>query len=174
MDTTPAAVRDAILAERGGHGGSWPWTLRFLAAADRMSGGAWRLVTLTGDEARRILLPPHAGEPCHGDRVPLVGSGGSTVAQAVSALAADRDRYERANRECWRRIAAAAGAPFSTLVLIDQPLDTDEHRELRPEPGRLYHLDGFHRLVGWGWAGRLTPDARVAAFIAEANRRLSS
>jgi hypothetical protein len=78
-----------------------------------------------------------------------------------------REDYAVANQECWGRIARAAATPFSTIVVTTRPLDIANYASLEPAPGRLYHLDGFHRLVGWSWAGRLLAATRVQAVVAE-------
>ena len=82
-------------------------------------------------------------------------------------LRAIRSDYEQNNPTCWGRIAEASAQPFSTLILTTAPLDADEYRSLTAEPGRLYHLDGFHRLIGWSLANRLTTGTRVRAFVAQ-------
>jgi len=161
------AVRQIVEAERGGRDGSMPWTSRFLDQADRQSGGRWRRMELTSDEASRIVLPPHEGEPCRGDRLRLVPPGGATVAKTAAALSAMREDYAHANRECWGRIAHAAATPFSTIVLTTSPLDLVGYDSITPAVDGLYHLDGFHRLVGWAWAGRLLPDVTIQAIVAE-------
>lgn len=160
-----AIVRAALVAERGGTAGSWPWTAAFLDQADRQFGGTWREVTLTGDEAAAIVLPAHAGEPCHGDRLSLSGPG-QTVAEAAQGIRQLGDAYASANATCWARIDRATRAPFSTLVLTAAPLDLDEYRGVEAAAGRLYHLDGLHRLIGWAIAGRLGREARITALIA--------
>lgn len=159
-------VLRATLDERGGSGGSWVWTARFVTLADRQFGGRWTRVSLTGDEAGRILLPPHAGEPCHGDRQALVSGRGASVQDVRETLRATQEVYAAANPECWQRIARAADAPFSTVLLTTSPLAQGEHLSLDARPDTLFHLDGFHRLVGWAWAGRLTSDATVGAIVA--------
>jgi len=159
-------VVDALGAERSLTDGSAPWTLRFLELADRQFGGCWRQVTISGDEALGVVLPPHAGEPCRGDRQPLVGPGGATVERAARRLGEIHSAYASNNRSCWSRIAEASAASFSTLILTTAPLDADDYRSIAPTAGRLFHLDGFHRLVGWAWAGRLTPAVRVRAWVA--------
>lgn len=126
----------------------------------------WRSVTLTGAALTSVMLPPHAGEPCRGDRRGLVPPGGLTVADAALALAAVREEYERDNPECWQRIARAAASPFSTVVLTTAPLDAADYLTLDTRHGTLYHLDGFHRLVGWAWSGRLAPAVRIQAVVA--------
>jgi hypothetical protein len=145
--------------------GSWPWTSGFLDQADRQFGGAWREVTLTGPEAAAIVLPAHAGEPCHGDRLTL-SAPSHTVAVAADALRRLGETYAAANATCWSRIDRASREPFSTLILTTAPLDIAEYRGVEARPGQLYHLDGLHRLIGWAMAGRLTQEARIPAFVA--------
>jgi hypothetical protein len=163
--TRPEVVA-ALGRERSLAGGSAPWTLRFIELADRQFGGRWRRVTLSGTDAEAIVLPPHAGEPCKGDRLPLVEAGGATVAEAARRLIRIRAEFEFLNQSCWGRIAEASAQPFSTLILTTRPLDAEDYATVAPIPGRLFHLDGFHRLVGWAWAGRLTAQAEIAALVA--------
>jgi len=134
--------------------------------------GSWREVGIDASAALEIVLPPHNGEPCKGDRLELVPSGGATVAEAARALAAIRSSYERNNPTCWGRIAQAIDEPFSTIILTASPLDADEYRSVAPVAGRLYHLDGFHRLVGWAMAGRLGPNVKLRALVAGQTNRL--
>jgi hypothetical protein len=63
-------------------------------------------------------------------------------------------------------VALAFDQPFSTLILTTAPLDADEYRSVTPVEGRLYHLDGFHRLIGWTLAARLTEAVRLRAWVA--------
>lgn len=164
---TTADVIAALARARPLDRGSAPWTLRFLDAADRQFGGRWRELELTGVQALDIRLPPHAGEPCRGDRVELVPAAGARVDDAARRLRDMEERYSRLNQSCWGRISEAASAPFSTVILTPAPIDTDDHRALAVIPGALYHLDGFHRLLGWAMAGRLTSTARIQAIVAE-------
>ena len=141
--------------------------MKFIETAERQFGGAWQAQTLTGEEALEILLPPHAGEPCQGDRLTLVEPGGATVREVAQRLARVREAYQEANRTCWSRIEKAAVAPFSGIILTTAPLEADDYIGMTPLAGRLYHLDGFHRLIGWAWAGRLhAPQARIPAVVA--------
>ena len=157
----------ALGAARPLSDGSAPWTLRFIDIADRQFGGVWSSRILTGAEALEILVPPHAGEPCKGDRLTLVDPAGATVREAARRLAQLRDDYRDANQSCWGRIEQAATTAFSGIILTTAPLEADDYKGMAPLAGRLYHLDGFHRLVGWAWAGRLTSGtARVPALIA--------
>ena len=148
--------------------GSAPWTLRFIDQADAQFGGRWAWHTLSGAEALDIILPPHAGEPCKGDTLPLVASGGATVRQAAATLAAVHANYARLNASCWSRISESAQAPFTPVILTTAPLESDDYVTLVQAPGRLYHLDGFHRLVGWAWAGKLDAHGSIQAMVAGA------
>jgi Family of unknown function (DUF6309) len=171
MTTTGARIsaddiERAVLEERGGTGGSWPWTQQLIAQAMRQfDERAWREIEIDGPAALKVTLPSHAGEPCRGDQLLLVPESGATVQDASTALNLMRLEYMRLNPSCWGRIFAGAGEPFSTLVLVTKPLQCDAHRGLVGRPDTLYHLDGFHRLVGWAWAGRLGPEARIRAFV---------
>jgi hypothetical protein len=170
MDTDRDVTREDVVAalgrERSLASGSAPWTLKFIDVADRQFGGRWQRMTISGPDALAIVLPPHAGEPCRGDRLSLVEPGGATVRDVARRLARIRADYEAANQSCWSRIAGAAAAPFSTLILTTRPLEAEDYESVDPAPGRLFHLDGFHRLVGWAWAGRLTAGVTVAALVA--------
>ena len=68
-----AAVLDTFRRARPDGGGSTPWTLRLFELADAQLGPDWWDVELDGAEALAVVLPFHAGEPCHGDRLTLVG-----------------------------------------------------------------------------------------------------
>ena len=157
--------------------GSAPWTLRFIDQADAQFGGQWTWHTLTGAEALEIILPPHAGEPCRGDTLALVAAGGATVRQAAANLAAVHADYARLNASCWSRISESAHAPFTPVILTTAPLGSEDYVTLAHVPGRLYHLDGFHRLVGWAWAGTLDAHRSIQAIVAGAfpgRRQVSS
>jgi hypothetical protein len=167
---TTADVIAALASARPLDEGSAPWTRRFLETAERQFGRRWHRVELTGEDALAIVLPPHAGEPCRGDRLQLVDAGGASVRAAAARLRKLREDYARANSTCWSRISGAASAPFSELILTPAPLDSDDHRALPIIPGALYHLDGFHRLLGWAIADRLTPETRLAAIVAGERR----
>jgi hypothetical protein len=51
-------------------------------------------------------------------------------------------------------------------VLCTTPLQWEEYAGVDASVAARYCIDGFHRLVSWGAAGRLTPDARVPAWLA--------
>jgi len=170
--TTLRDVQDALWRGRSRTEGSGPWTGRLLDLADAGLGPAWWDVELDADDTLAVVLPFHAGEPCHGDRLTLVGPEGLTVAAAAHRFREIEADYARENRSCWGRIDHARRAPLSRVVLATAPIDHEEYRGLRPGPsgpttGRpLYCLDGRHRLIGWALAGALAPGAIVPAHVA--------
>lgn len=165
---TVDSIEAEVLRSRGGAHGSWPWTRRMLQRADQQFGGVWREVTLSSDEALALLLPPHSGEPCRGDQLTLIGAHGATVRDAAATLQTLGDAYAKNNASCAERLGFAATAAFSHVVLCTAPLDWEEYARVTPVPGARYCIDGFHRLVSWAAAGRITGDVTVSAWIAGA------
>lgn len=166
-------VHDTLWRRRGRTEGSGPWTGRLLDLADAQLGPDWWDVELTGAETLGVVLPFHAGEACHGDRLTLVGPEGLTVAAAAARFAEIHADYARESRSCWRRIDDARRAPLSRVVLATAPIDHEEYRGLArdaagPSAASLYCLDGRHRLIGWALAGALGTGATVAAHVAGA------
>lgn len=139
-----------------------------LARADEQFGGVWREVTIPASTALAIMLPPHAGEPCRGDQLTLVGPAGASVAEAAAALAALGDAYTRNNASCAERLAFAREAAFSAIVVTPAPLDWEEYARVGHSASALYCVDGFHRLVSWAAAGRIGPGAWLPALLAGA------
>lgn len=159
-------VSDAVLASRGGAHGSWPWTRKLLAAADAQFQSKWTSETIDAADALEIRLPAHAGEPCKGDLLTLVGARGATVREAAATLEKVASAYARHNTSCMSRIEFAAGAPFSQVVLCRAPLNWEEYAEVTPVDGALYCIDGFHRLVAWAWKARLTAGVELPVWMA--------
>ena len=159
-------VSESVLASRGGQHGSWPWTRKLLAAADVQFQSQWRATAITGAEALDIRLPSHAGEPCKGDLLTLVGSNGATVRDAAATLEKVAGAYARHNTSCMSRIEFAAAAPISQIVLCTAPLNWEEYADVAPVDGALYCVDGFHRLVAWAWKSRLSADVEVPIWLA--------
>jgi hypothetical protein len=163
---TLAEVVEALSKERDLQSGSAPWTVRFLAHANEQFAGRWSEIELSGDEALEVVLPAHAGEPCRGDRRPLLESGGGTVREAALILSRIQTEYARDNASCWGRISQAAQDSISPVILTRAPLTLPDYAEVRATAGSLVHLDGFHRLVGWALAGRLSCEISLRAFVA--------
>lgn len=160
------SVSDSVLASRGGGHGSWPWTRKLLAAADAQFHSQWRVHKIDGQKALEIRLPPHAGEPCKGDLLTLVGGTGATVREAAATLEKVAGAYARHNASCMSRIEFAAAAPLSDVVLCTAPLNWEEYADVAPAPGALYCVDGFHRLVAWAWKERLNAGVELSVWLA--------
>jgi len=158
------SVLDALRQGRDLAVGSGPWTVKLLELADAQLGPEWWDVTLTGEEAAAVCLPRHAGEPCHGDTMTLVGDRGLTALEAAARLRELQQEYARANVSCWGRIDRARREPFTRIVLAVAPLEHPEYRDL-PAGRGPYCVDGLHRLTGWALSGLLTAGARVPAHV---------
>ena len=163
---TVDSIEAACLRSRGGSHGSWPWTRKMLARADEQFRGVWREVTIDGNTAVAVLLPAHSGEPCKGDQLTLVADEGATVREAGAALAQLGEAYARNNPSCAERLRFAAEAPFTHVILCAAPLDWEEYAKVTARPGAYYCIDGFHRLVAWAAAGRLTKTANLGIWLA--------
>ena len=167
-------VHDALWRSRGRTEGSGPWTGPLVEQANAELGPEWWDVELDGPEAAAVVLPWHAGEPCRGDRLTLIGVEGLTVAAAAARLAAIEADYARENRSCWSRIATARAEPLTRVILATAPIDHEEYRGLTAGSAfakaaagapHLYCLDGRHRLIGWALEGALAAGAIVPAHV---------
>ena len=161
MSLNLSGVLEAVAQGRGLTEGSWPWTVKYLTAADQVVGGRWRYVDVPLARLREVVLAPHAGEPCQGDTMELVPAAGATVAATARRLAAEVPAYSVHNATCWGRIERALAEPFSTVVLSTHPLSEAGHSARGPANHAWFVLDGFHRLVAWERAGRLTDSKPV-------------
>lgn len=159
-------VSESVLQSRGGAHGSWPWTRKLLAAADSQFQSQWSAQIIDGAQALDIRLPPHAGEPCKGDLLTLVGGAGATAREAAATLEKVIGAYARHNTSCMSRIEFAAAAPLSEVVLCTAPLNWEEYADVAPVDGALYCVDGFHRLVAWAWKERLGEGVTLPIWLA--------
>lgn len=154
--TERVAFEDVLRAAEAQHDPAHPstaWAVKNLALADGQFEGRWARARLAARDARRIVLPRHAGEPCHGDRVELIPQSGATVEEAARRLRAS-PQYAEANHYCWSKIDFFTSQGLSPIVLACAPLDHPDHRGL-PANALAYHVDGLHRLIGWCLAGLL-------------------
>jgi hypothetical protein len=161
-----AEVEAVLRASQDVTRGPGRWTLAMIREADHAAGGVWSALRVPGSALLDVVLPRHAGEPCQGDALELVPPGGATVAEAARALTARVEEYRRENRSCAGRIDRARGEPFSRILLSRRPLGRPEYAGL--PMAACYHLDGFHRLVGWAAEGRLTAGASIDVYVAGA------
>ena len=125
--------------------------------------GSWKLVLLSPDEVRSVVLPWHLSE---GGEIMLVPQSGLTVAQAAEALRQTTGGYEQASPVCWRKISRMRTAPMTPVFLSTAAIDAEDYAGLKTRAG-LIHLDGLHRLVSWELHGLLTDDTAVVAYLAD-------
>lgn len=131
------------------------WALPLLDDLERLAEG-WQLVQLDEDDLARLWLPPHAGERCHGDTMPLGdGVDGASLRDVSRWLAANRDAYATANPSCWSRITLAARSAPSRLIV--SPVSVGDR--VKPDSAALVVVDGLHRAVAAWSAGRRTCEA---------------
>ena len=160
-------VLDAVAAGRSLEHGSGRWTHTFITIADAMCEGRWTKEVVPGSVLLDVWLPPHAGEPCHGDTATLIAPGGASVRQAAADWRRIRDTYAIENGSCSQRLEEAATAPLSLLVLTRRPILHELYASVAPGQSALHHLDGLHRLVAWAAVGRLTSSVAVPCWIAD-------
>ncbi len=140
------------------------WALRNLTLANAQFQGCWSRVTLDAREARHVVLPRHAGEPCHGDRLELIPPSGATVQDVARQLGSPLE-YAAVNTYCWSKIDFFTSQPLSPIVLASAPLDHADYRGL-PPTSQAYHVDGLHRLIGWCLAGHFDRPGTIDAWLA--------
>ena len=147
----------------GRHPGHDParWALPLIAEADTTAGGRWRRVALTADVSWRLWLPPHAGEPCHGDTLALAGGTGAHLDVAVDWLLRHQARYATANPTCWARIDAARRGAIGPLVLATFPVGDRTGPPAGAVRPSFIVVDGLHRALAWGLTARSPADPTV-------------
>ncbi|BCS35841.1 hypothetical protein TBR22_A50750 [Luteitalea sp. TBR-22] len=150
-----AVIDDEIGAARyPGHSPA-RWALPLVAALDDEARG-WQRVALAPDEFAALWLPPHAGEPCHGDTMALgTTTDGGTLATLGDWLDAHADAYAAANPSCWGRIEAARQEPPSCLVVAGWSVGD----RVKPDHAALVVVDGLHRALGAWRRGDRTCEA---------------
>ena len=124
------------------------WALPLIAEADRVAAGVWSLVLFDATEAGALWLPPHAGEPCHGDTMGLGGDDsieGQSLAEAADWLNERREAYASANASCWGRVLTARDSTWSPIVVA--PFSVGDR--VGPPHARRIVIDGLHRSLGW-------------------------
>lgn len=123
------------------------WALPLIAEADRIAAGVWTLVAFDERDASALWLPPHAGEPCHGDTLRLGREGwhGLTLGDAAAWLRVHGRAYAAGNPSCWARIVAARDTSWGPIVVA--PFAVGD-RTAPPGTPRVV-VDGMHRALGW-------------------------
>lgn len=147
-------VKATFIADNVDTPGRIDWPLGALEAANRQFGN-WRLIVLTPENVRAVMLPHHA----HG--VNLVPPSGSTVLETIKKL----DFVDHLS-ECYRRIQQFSDSRTPAVFLSAAPIDDSGYSDYRGLLDRGYkgltHLDGLHRLIAWGRENKRNVPAYVA------------
>lgn len=106
------------------------WARDELVKANGDTGISWTLVLLSREDILRIMLPHH----CHPPQITLIPQMGFDVAEAAVTI---KDST-RETGECWENIQAHKDRDFSQTCVF-----------LKFRDGRLWHIDGLHRLLAW-------------------------
>jgi hypothetical protein len=137
QNCVPVSVDEVIAAAEEAHkdfSDSKAWTLHVIKARTAERGAKWYRCRFGEGVVRQVQLTAHL----HGNRR-LVEDGG-TIETAVSAIRSD-PTYNVVAPECDMRITAIRtrvkqGEVLSPIFLYE-------------EGGRIHHIDGLHRMVGW-------------------------
>jgi hypothetical protein len=129
-----------------------------LQKADLQFGGVWAQMLLCLEDVLEILLPPHNHRE-GGGQIELIQASGLTVSAATDKLRGIMSSYQSSNIVCWRKIAYWMNLYPSPVFLSAGPvISNSDYQQLTDPDGHLIHLDGLHRLIAWGLAGKLDPD----------------
>ncbi|MEV7597026.1 DUF6309 family protein [Kitasatospora sp. NPDC089797] len=132
-----------------------------LERADTLPGGWWR-IRLTPADVLGVVLPWHLSEGGERELVPRTGL---TVARAAERVRSGGADWTAANPVCSAKLRLLRRAPFTPLFLSTAPVDHPDYAGLVLAPG-LIHLDGLHRMVAWGLAGRLAGGIELDGYLA--------
>lgn len=123
---------------------------RILKAANEHAKGAWLVGQLTRGEIESIILSYHQSE---GGGIMLSPRSGMQLKDAIQ-LVQRNALYPQSSPGCWNKIKPHMESNFSPIFLAKHPVKNwEDHQQL--QAGRDYfHLDGLHRLVGWGLGNR--------------------
>lgn len=125
------------------------WALPLLDALDTRGRG-WQLVELDEEDLAGLWLPAHAGEPCHGDAMPLGDDAdGAGVRRASEWLARHAEAYAAANPSCWSRITHARATAMSPIIVSPESVGD----RVKPDTADLVVVDGLHRALAYWMAG---------------------
>lgn len=119
-----------------------------LLAANKKSYGVWEEVELTHKEILSIIIPQH-WHLVVSRYIGIPGNNLECLLQMFKSLDVVKQRYP----SCYKSVAYWYKKPFSMIYLCKHPPDHDEdYRLIKKYKGQLIHLDGLHRLIGWGLA----------------------
>lgn len=148
--------------------GTNSWARNALIEANKKFNGRWGQLKLKRKEILGIVLPHHLGE---GGEIELVPISGLNVEAAISKIKSIPE-YKIKNPQCWEKIKYLEIKPFNPIFLSVSAIDWDDYKNLIPtKNSHLFHLDGLHRLIAWGLAGRLSfwkyfLNKKIVAYVA--------
>lgn len=132
-----------------------------LLMADKLF-SEWHSVLLNRQDVIQTILPWHLG--CNG-KIPLVPKVGLTVQKTVERLFKIQDIYCQENAVCFHKIERMRESKFTPLFLSTKPILHEDYSDINI-PGKLFHLDGLHRMVSWVFHDLLQEDMQVKAYVA--------
>jgi Family of unknown function (DUF6309) len=140
-------VHDAFLHENDLQDKYNQWAIGAIQIAEEQL-GHWRRVILSDRDILRVMLPHHTR--CGPEIVP---PSCSTVAEAIQRL-----KQRPHDDPCRKKAEDSSRNPASLIFLSVGPIDHPDYADYRALVESKYqgltHLDGLHRLMGWGLAGR--------------------
>jgi len=152
-------VRDAFLRENDLEDQYNRWGMQAIEIAQEQF-GHWRRVILSSEDILGVMLPHHSR--CGPEIVP---ASCSTVAAAIERL-----KLTPEDDACRKKIEQVSRKDASLIFLSARPIDHPQYPEYQALIQRKYqgltHLDGLHRLLGWGLSGRSDVVAYVAGLAA--------
>lgn len=139
--------------------------------ADRHFNSYWQMVELELDEVLNIMLPWHKGENYRSsEEEDLIPQRGMTVENAIKRFRNLSD-YSKTNSTCFNKIQSSKQMEFKFIHLSIAPmLSENDYKNILDYKAKLVHLDGLHRLIGWGLAGKYDQEKyandKLQAFVA--------
>lgn len=148
------------------------WARQIILQAEKDFPDSWVYCELNKDDVLNIILPTH---PSEDNDIELVDEKGLTVEDVLKKLKTMPD-YAAKNPICWRKINYWRQRMFSPIFLSTSPVSASRQKLIDPTKGKLFHLDGLHRLIGWGLSDRFdglknAEENKITAYIAGINNQ---
>lgn len=141
------------------------WAREIIKQANVDFQDSWVLAELAVEDVINIVLPYH---PSEDKKDVLIDERGLRVEEVLSKVK-ELVEYSTQNPVCWGKIVYWRTHPFTPLFLSTSPASTARQKLLEPSMGKLFHLDGLHRLIGWGLDGRYNEKMKLLAYVAGIN-----
>lgn len=151
MNVSFEQVIEAFHLDHDADAGTNAYALRCLDMANAQF-GKWTHGTLSKEELDQIVLPHHIFHEGELPGFELVPPEGSTVRQACKRLAEHPD-FAAKHPICWQSIQRGITDP-RPVFLASQPLAQNGVHSWLEVSGKLYHIDGLHRLIGRAMGGK--------------------